>query len=218
MNKLFPREMKLRLFSYTVVSLIIYYAIAVVVKLCGLDIFTLTDDLPILTAIDKFLISNVYLEDLFRSLKFTIEMFWIYGICLRLYDIKKLFIICSINFSIAYLYNLLIYFCGFPKLILSVVVPFVIIFICSFIFKDYPIIKSDKLKDTTKSVLTSLILFIILSSATILIELGLSYLKLNLIKFTYVETSIFNSILFSLDCWIIYFSVYTYCKILNKGE
>jgi hypothetical protein len=34
----------------------------------------------------------------------------------------------------------------------------------------------------------------------------------------FVETNIFNLVLFNLDAWVIYLAVYILCKIKNKGD
>ena len=216
--KFFNDKDKVRISLGVLIGLLIYFTLSIIVKLCGLDLFTVTTNIPILMKFNDFVMSNVFIEDLFKSILFTIETIFVYGICGRIYKIKPLVILGVITLIISYAYNLLVYFYNFPVLILTVIIPLLIIVLYSLKYTNNIIFKNSDKNTKIKSVLTALVFYIFLSIFIILIQQGLFYLKFNLIKFSYLETNIFNVILFDFDVWVIYFSIYICCKILNKGE
>lgn len=216
--KFFNKKDKLRITIGMLAGLLIYFGLSIIVKLCGLDLFSVTNNIPALIKFNNIVMSNVLLEDLVRSLMFTVDLLFVYGVCGRIYKGKYLLILSLVTFPITFGYNLLIYYFKFPAIVLSTIIPLFIISIYSLKHTDNIIFKNKDKHTKVKSVLTSIILYAIFVVIMALIQNGLFYLKFNLLKFSYVETNIFNLILFSCEIWYIYFLIYTYCKIWNKGE
>lgn len=216
--KFFNKNDKLRITIGIFAGLLIYFGLSIIVKLCGLDLFSVTNDIPALIRFNDIVMSNVLLEDLVRSLMFTVDTLFVYGICGRIYEFKELFKLNFITFIIAFGYNLLAYYYDFPILILTALIPFIIILLYSLKHTQHTLFINKNFNTKIKSALTSTILYVCLSVFIIILQQGIFYLKFNILKFSYFETNIFNLILFSCDIWYIYFSIYIYCKIRNKGE
>lgn len=209
---------KTRILFGTLIGMLCYFSISLIVKLCGYDIFYMTENIPILIKINDFVLSNIFLEDFVRTLIYLVSLIFIFGFCGRIYNWKKLFILSGITFPIIFGFNLLIYYFNFPEMILSVVIPFIILSIYSLIYTDYCLFKNEKLNRRLNSFLTMTILYIGLSLFNIIFQQIILFLKFTFFKFTFVNTNIFSLILLNLETWVAYFLSYMYCKILNKEE
>lgn len=214
----FSKEDKFRIAYGTLIGLVIYFILSVFVKLLGYDVFSITDDMPLLSKLNDFVMSNIFLEDFVNSLMFIINLMFVYGICGRIFNWKQIFILCGISFPIVYGVNLLIYYFEFSSLFLSIVFPLIVLLIYSVIYTNYCLFRSSTLNRKLNSMLTTIILYCCLSLFMVVIQQIILFLKFTIFKFSYINTNIFNSILLSFEIWGIYFLIYQCCKIINKGE
>lgn len=200
-----------------IIGIFIYFAISIIVKLCGLDLFQVTNDIPILQKINDLFMSNLILEDLFASMLFTINMFFVYSIVINRYKIKETLLLCLLTYLLCFSYNLLYVFFGFPEFIMSVLIPLIICLIFINIKHDTDVMYFTKIKNKAFAKnLETIFLYIIFSIIMILTQQGLLFLKVNVLKFSYYSTNIFNTILLNLDAFVIYFAFYKFGKILKE--
>lgn len=180
----------------------------------GLDVCTLTQDIPALQTINNFILSNVYIECAYRTLMFTFNLFFVFSICTNTFDFKKNFIICAILFVLNYVLNLLIYFFKIPPMLVSSVIPLILVLLVAVLLNNGG--HFTRLNSRLNSFLTALIHYVLFYVLMLLIQQGVMFLTLNVFKFAYLNTNIFNSILININLWVIYFSIYFVVKILYK--
>lgn len=192
------------------ILLVSYFILTIILKLCGIDLFTVTNNANWLTTISNAISSNPYSLVLLQTIIFVINMFFVYSITANRYDTKRMVLVTLMTLPPLYGINLLFYFYNMPTVIFTVVIPFII---SIFLVKNR----------TIKGYLFAVLRYILFSAFIILAEMGLMYLKINLLHFDYHLDNIFNVILLNLDLFAFYFSIYFCCKYVkikkkNKEE
>lgn len=186
------------------ICLMSYFIICLILKAFGIDLFEITQNSWSNNA-SNYINSNIYLLTLFQSALLCINLFFILSISSKRYDTGRMVIISIMLLAPMYGINLLFNWYQLPTWIVTVIIPY-IISLC--------LVKERKLKEY----LFTTIRYIVFSIFIILIQMGLIYLKVTLLKFNYHGGNLFNTILLNLDLFIIYFSVYFLLKYTNIRE
>lgn len=187
------------------IALVSYFILTIILKLCGLDLFTITNEPNWARSASEAVMQNAFTGVLFQTIIFVINMFFVYSITADRYDTKRMVLVTLMTLPPLYGINLLFYFYNLPTFIFSVIIPLII----SLIF----------VKDRTwKGYLFALLRYVLFSAFIILSELGLMYLKINLLCFDYHKNNIFNAILLNLDLFVMYFVVFFFCKYFIRKK
>lgn len=196
-------DIRLRSYLGFLISLISFLFLSIIVKLCGLDLFYLTENVAWLKSFSDFVMSNVFINSIVSTILFIIQMFVVWSICCKQYNVKYCIKICLIAFIPVYLLNVAIIFFELNATIFSEIVPFIV---CLIINKD----------KTWKGYLFMFIKYVVFSVFIILCQFGLMYLRTNILHSNYHTTNMFNVILLNLDLFYILYSCYFIAKIYNK--
>lgn len=181
------------------ICLMSYFVLSIILKLCGLDLFTITNDIKWGQDLSTIVNTNIYLLSLLQTLLFTINLFFVFSVTAKRYDCKKMVIITLLLSIPLYGLNVLFNIYKLPTFIISVVIPY---FISLAIMKEKGI----------KNILWATLRYLLFSGFTVLVQIGLMFLKVNLLKCDYHSDNMFNVILLNFDMYIIYFSIYFLCK------
>lgn len=186
------------------ICLMSYFIICLILKAFGIDLFEITQN-SWSNNVSNYINSNIYLLTLFQSVLLCVNLFFILSISSKRYDAIKMVVISAILLVPMYGVNLLFNWYQLPTWIASVVIPY-IISLC--------LVKERNIKEYLFTTLR----YALFSAFTILIQMGLIYLKVTLLGFNYHSGNLFNTILLNLDLFIIYFSVYFLLKYTNIRE
>lgn len=186
------------------ICLMSYFIICLILKAFGIDLFEITQTSWSNDA-SNYINSNIYLLTLFQSILLCINLFFILSISSKRYDTGRMTIISIMLLAPIYGINLLFNWYQLPTWIVTALLPY-IISLC--------LVKERTLKEY----LFTTIRYVIFSAFTILVQMGLIYLKVTLLNFNYHSGNLFNTILLNLDLFIIYFSVYFLLKYTNIRE
>ena len=184
--------------------LVSYFLFSIILKLCGLDLFTVTNSASAIKA-NNVITGNLWLLALVQTIMFAINMFFVYSVTAKRYDTKRMVFITIMTFTPLYLINYLFIFYQLPTFIFSVIIP-LIISLC--------LVKER----SWKNYLLALLRYVIFSAIIIIFQLGIMYLKVNLLGFDYHSDNIFNSVLLNLDLLFVYFGIYLFCKNRKNKE
>lgn len=187
-----------------IICLMSYFIICLILKAFGIDLFEITQTTWSNKA-SNYINSNIYLLTLFQSVLICINLFFILSISCRRYDAGRMVIISTMLLDPMYGVNLLFNWYRLPTWIVTALLPY-IISLC--LIKDR----------NWKEYLFTTIRYIIFSAFTILVQMGLIYLKVTLLNFNYHSGNLFNTILLNLDLFVIYFSVYFLFKYTKFRE
>ena len=195
-------DIKLRSYLGFLISLVSFLFLSIIVKLCGLDLFYITNDIPILVDISDFIASNLWLKTIFLTLVFIIQMMFIVSMSADC-DLKKVFIVMLWSAIPIYFLNLIIICFEFFPTVFSTLIPF--IYALCFV---KPRTKTDYI--------VCIIRFIIISVIVALVQQGLLFLKVDLLSCNYHNENMFNYILLNFDFFCVLISLYLLSKILKK--
>lgn len=186
------------------ICLMSYFVICLILKAFGIDLFEITQTSWSNNA-SNYINSSIYLLTLFQSILLCINLFFILSVSSKRYDAGRMTIISIMLLAPIYGINLLFNWYQLPTWIVTALLPY-IISLC--------LVKERTLKEY----LFTTIRYVIFSAFTILVQMGLIYLKVTLLNFNYHGGNLFNTILLNLDLFIIYFSVYFLLKYTNIRE
>lgn len=186
------------------ICLMSYFIICLILKAFGIDLFEITQTSWSNNA-SNYINSSIYLLTLFQSILLCINLFFILSVSSKRYDVGRMTIISIMLLTPIYGINLLFNWYQLPTWIVTALLPY-IISLC--------LVKERTLKEY----LFTTIRYVIFSAFTILVQMGLIYLKVTLLNFNYHGGNLFNTILLNLDLFIIYFSVYFLLKYTNIRE
>lgn len=186
------------------ICLMSYFIICLILKAFGIDLFEITQTSWSNNA-SNYINSSIYLLTLFQSILLCINLFFILSVSSKRYDVGRMTIISIMLLAPIYGINLLFNWYQLPTWIVTALLPY-IISLC--------LVKERTLKEY----LFTTIRYVIFSAFTILVQMGLIYLKVTLLNFNYHGENLFNTILLNLDLFIIYFSVYFLLKYTNIRE
>jgi len=187
------------------ICLVSYFIICIIIKAFGLDLFDITNNIAWAVDFSSFVYSNIFVLTAMQTIFLCINLFFVLSISAKRYDAKKMVIITLILYIPTFGVNLLCNYFRLPSLISTVVVPFIY---ALFLVKE----------KTFKEYLWLLLRYILFSIFIILVELGLMYLKVSLLKFNYNVGNVLNVILLNLDLFVIYFSTYFLLKYTKLRE
>lgn len=195
-------DIKLRSYLGFLISLVSFLFLSIIVKICGLDLFYITNDIPVLVGISNFISSNLWLNSIVLTLVFIIQIMFIISMSADC-DLKKVFVIMLWSALPIYFLNLIIIYFEFNPTIFSTLIPFV-----------YSIVLVNP--RTKKNYLWCILRFIIISVFVALIQQGLLFLKVDLLSCNYHNENMFHYILLNFDFFCVLISIYLLSKILKK--
>lgn len=187
------------------ICLMSYFIICLIIKAFGLDLFEITQNIQWANDASNFINSNIYLLTLFQTILFCINLFFVISVSTRRYETGRMIIISIILLAPIYGVNLLSNIYQLPNWISSVIIPY-IISLC--------LVKERNIKEYIFTTLR----YALFSIFTILVQMGLIYLKVTLLKFNYHSGNLFNTVLLNLDLFVLYFSVYFLLKYTKLRE
>lgn len=187
------------------ICLMSYFIICIIIKAFGIDLFDITNHIGWAADFSMFVYSNIFVLTAMQTIFMCVNLFFVLSVSAKRYDSKKITLINLILYIPTFGVNLLANYLRLPSLIVTVVVPFIY---CLFLVKER----------TFKGYLLMLVRYIIFSAFIILVEFGLMYLKVSLLKFNYNAGNVLNVILLNLDLFVIYFSTYFLLKYTKLRE
>lgn len=187
------------------ICLVSYFIICLIIKAFGLDLFEITSNIAWANNASAYIFSNLYLCSLVQAILLCINLFFVLSISGNRYDAKRMVLITIMLLPPMFGLNILFNMYRLPTFIMTVILPY---FISLCLMKE----------KTWKSLLFTTIRYIIFSGFIILVEMGLMYLKITLLKFNYHAGNIFNVVLLNLDLFVIYFSTYFLLKYTKIRE
>lgn len=193
-----------------------YFLLAIILKLCGVDLFTITGSSEALQNASNVIMSNVYLYGLVASTLLDINFIFTIGFANREFSAKKLLIYFACLLPCLYGINLGIFFLGITELIITTVIPILLVLAISLIKPKRGMF--NKMNIRLDSFLTTLILCLAFFGLSMIIQQGLMYVKINLICFNYIPNNMFNEILLNLDFIVFLLAIYESIKIYIKGD
>lgn len=196
-------DIKLRSYLGFLISLVSFLFLSIIVKICGLDLFYLTENISWLKSFSDFVMSNVFINSIISTILFIIQMFVVWSICCKEYNVRYILKVCLIALIPIYFLNVIITFFELNATIFSSIVPLIVCFI----------INKNR---TWKGYLLMVVRYILFSAFIILCQFGLMYLRINILHSNYHTTNMFNVILLNLDLFCIIYSCYFIAKIYNK--
>lgn len=190
------------------ISWLSFFFVSIIVKLCGVDIFTITQDIPWLISISETFSSNVWLKSILLTTMFVIQMLMIVAISTRYDNFKKLITIMVVSLIPIYLINVAIIKYNFIPSLWSVLIP---LGYCCVLLPNKSVKEYGKM----------LLRFLLITLYSACIQEGLLYLKVNLLSCNYHSNNLFHSVL--LNCEYLCFlssllSISIVCKIKHKEE
>lgn len=188
------------------ICLVSYFIICLIIKAFGFDLFEMTNHIEWAYGLSYTIYTNLFLLTLLQTIFFAINLFFILSVSTVRYEAKKMIIIDLILFIPMFGINLLFNYLRLPTVIASVAIPYIF---CLVLIKD---------RKNPKEYLFMSLRYALFSAFIILVELGLVYLKVTLLKFNYNQGNILNVILLNLDLFVIYFSVYFLLKHTKLRE
>lgn len=187
------------------ICLVSYFIVCIIIKAFGLDLFDIANNISWATEISTFIYSNIFVLTALQTIFLCINLFFVLSVSAKRYDAKKMIIITLILYIPTFGVNLLCNYFHLPSFIATVALPFIY---ALFLVKE----------KTFKEYLFLLMRYILFSIFIILVEFGLMYLKVSLLKFNYNAGNVLNVILLNLDLFVIYFSAYFLLKYTKLRE
>lgn len=187
------------------ICLVSYFIVCIIIKAFGLDLFDITNNIAWAIDFSAFVYSNIFVLTAMQTIFLCINLFFVLSVSAKRYDAKKMIIITLILYIPTFGVNLLCNYFHLPSFIATVALPFVY---ALFLVKE----------KTFKEYLFLLMRYILFSIFIILVEFGLMYLKVSLLKFNYNAGNVLNVILLNLDLFVIYFSAYFLLKYTKLRE
>ena len=184
--------------------LVSYFLLSIILKLCGLDLFTITNTENAIL-VNNVIVGNIWLLSLVQTIMFVVNMFFVYSVTAKRYDTKRMVFVTIMTFTPLFFLNYLFIFYELPTFIFSGIVPLLI---------SFCLVKER----TWKNYLWALLRYVIFSVLIMVFQLGIMYLKVNLLNFDYHSDNIFNVVLLNFDLLFIYFGIYLFCKIRKNKE
>jgi hypothetical protein len=200
------RELDLKkLHLFFLFGLLSYFVLSVVVKLCGLDLFTITDTIEPLKSFSDFIGKTLWLQCIFMTMSFMSQTSIVVSISGERFDVKRMIVLMLITTPIIYFINMIITTFNFFPSIFATVIPVVL----SIIFSK------DKSFSGIVCTIIRAVVFLILFA---LLQELLLYLRVNVLSCNYHSENIFNVILLNIDFFVVQLFVWSVCKIRHKED
>lgn len=190
---------------FFLIGLLSYFVLSVVVKLCGLDLFSITNTIGPLKDFSDFIGQSLWLECIFMTLSFMSQAAIVVSIAGKRYDVKKMIVIMLIITPFMYFVNLVITMFDLMPSLCATLIPVVL----SIIF----------CKDKSFSgIVVTIIRAVVILLAFALLQQALLYLRVNILSCDYHSENIFNVILLNIDFFVVQLFVWAVCKIRHKED
>ncbi len=188
------------------ICLVSYFIICLIIKAFGLDLFEITNHIEWAAGLSYTIYTNLFLLTLLQTIFMEINLFFVFSVSTSRYEAKKMLLLTLIAFIPVFGINILFNYFRLPTFIASSIIPLIF---CLLLVKD---------RKNYKEYIFTAIRYAIFMAFISLVQIGLIYLKITLLKFNYNAGNVLNVILLNLDLFVIYFSIYFLLKYTKLRE